>query len=284
MPMAPARSSGIDTKLALLNSPILDLKFNPTSCHRPDSPTSLEDSQSESGDSLDNIDSSATSESETTDTKSKARKLGDPSSSSLSLFQVATPPLSPAQPLFDQETQGTSNNLDIQDLHLNELSFNSMDVSRSPLASGTISSQPPSCTIPIVLEATAQGTSNAWKSLLPGVASTPSPMAPMAKSSKPRSTNNNYKSHDLRLNEILPIVLPPEREAKLSMEMIDLFEVRYTQFFIYIHIYSHIASSLAFPLNECLWPTWIWSTHFFIFQFLSCKPPTSSEERKKKNH
>ncbi|KAF9212151.1 hypothetical protein BGZ59_007167 [Podila verticillata] len=221
--MAPARSSGIDTNLALLNSPILDLKFNLTSCHRPDSPTSLEDSQSESGDSLDNIDSSATSESETTDTKTKDSRTGDPSLSSLPLSQVATPPLSPAQPLFDQETQEPSSNLDIQDLHLNELSCN-MDVSGPPLVSGTISSQPSSCTIPKVLEATAQGASSAWKSLLPGVASTPPPMAPMAKSSRPRSTNNNYKSHDLRLNEILPIVLPPEREAKLSMEMIDLFE------------------------------------------------------------
>lgn len=246
MPMAPARSSGIDTKHSLLSSPILDLKFN-LACQRPDSPTSLEDSQSESGDSLDNSDSSATSESETnTDSKDKNATMHVERDLVSSLSQVATPPLSPARPQFDQETATQvqlSKDHDIQDLRLNEQTpYNSMaNTSRSTLGThGTISSQPRSClsftAIPIALEAaTAQMPStpvSAWKSLLPGVAPAPAPAPPtalVAKTGRPsRSTNNNYKSHDLRLNEILPIVLSPEREAKLSMEMIDLFEVRYT--------------------------------------------------------
>ncbi|KAG0355695.1 hypothetical protein BG005_005372 [Podila minutissima] len=211
MPMAPARSSGIDTKHSLLTSPILDLKFN-VNCRRPDSPTSLEDSHSESGDSLDNSDSSATSESETNTetTKDKNATMHMERDLVSSLSQVATPPLSPARPQFHQETEmqePLSRDLDIQDLHLNaQTSYNTLEA------------------------ATAQVTPvSAWKSLLPGVAPAPAqsptpPMAPVKASRPPRSINNNYKSHDLRLNEILPIVLPPEREAKLSMEMIDLFE------------------------------------------------------------
>ncbi|KAG0086785.1 hypothetical protein BGZ93_011328 [Podila epicladia] len=243
MPMAPARSSGIDTKHSLLTSPILDLKFN-LACHRPDSPTSLEDSQSESGDSLDNSDSSATSESETNTetTKDKNATMHMERDLVSSLSQVATPPLSPARPQFDQETETQeqhSQDFDIQDLHLNaQTSYNSMaNTSMSTLntLSGSVSSQPhsylSSTAIPIALEAaTAQVLPvSAWKSLLPGVAPAPAPspaapMAPIKATRPPRSINNNYKSHDLRLNEILPIVLPPEREAKLSMEMIDLFE------------------------------------------------------------
>ncbi|KAG0034361.1 hypothetical protein BGZ81_005037 [Podila clonocystis] len=200
MPMAPARSSGIDTKHSLLTSPILDIKFN-LACHRPDSPTSLEDSQSESGESLN-------SESDTKDKNATMHVERDLVSS---LSQVATPPLSPARPQFDQETETQehpSTDLDIQDLHLNEqTSYNTLEAATAQVST------------PV----------SAWKSLLPGVAPVPAPApptAPMAKSSArpPRSMNNNYKSHDLHLNEILPIVLSPEREAKLSMEMIDLFE------------------------------------------------------------
>lgn len=59
---------------------------------------------------------------------------------------------------------------------------------------------------------------SAWSTLLPGVS--PIPVAPP----KPvvRST---ARSTELRLHELLPIVLPHESEAKLTMEMLDLFEV-----------------------------------------------------------
>ncbi|KAG0085277.1 hypothetical protein BGZ93_000756 [Podila epicladia] len=57
---------------------------------------------------------------------------------------------------------------------------------------------------------------SAWSTLLPGVS--PIPVAP-----KPvvRST---ARSTELRLHELLPIVLPHESEAKLTMEILDLFE------------------------------------------------------------
>ncbi|KAF9971862.1 hypothetical protein BGZ73_005098, partial [Actinomortierella ambigua] len=70
---------------------------------------------------------------------------------------------------------------------------------------------------------------SAWANLLPGVAPAPvlqpSPsvqLPPKAKSSSPsysRSTANDRRIHDL-----IPIVLPHDSEAKLTMEMIDLFE------------------------------------------------------------
>ncbi|KAF9302991.1 hypothetical protein BGZ74_004509 [Mortierella antarctica] len=57
---------------------------------------------------------------------------------------------------------------------------------------------------------------SAWSTLLPGVS--PIPVAP-----KP-VVRSSARSTELRLHELLPIVLPHESEAKLTMEMLDLFE------------------------------------------------------------
>ncbi|KAG0347881.1 hypothetical protein BG004_006677 [Podila humilis] len=58
---------------------------------------------------------------------------------------------------------------------------------------------------------------SAWSTLLPGVA--PIPMAP-----KPAVARSSNRSTEQRLHELRPIVLPHESEAKLTMEMLDLFE------------------------------------------------------------
>ncbi|KAG0036330.1 hypothetical protein BGZ82_004356 [Podila clonocystis] len=57
---------------------------------------------------------------------------------------------------------------------------------------------------------------SAWSTLLPGVSPIPVASKPVVRSSA--------RSTELRLHELLPIVLPHESEAKLTMEMLDLFE------------------------------------------------------------
>ncbi|CAO3572624.1 unnamed protein product [Mortierella alpina] len=58
---------------------------------------------------------------------------------------------------------------------------------------------------------------SAWSTLLPGVAPIPAPRTVTRPSAVQRSEEH-------RLHERFPIVLPHESEAKLSMEMVDLFE------------------------------------------------------------
>ncbi|KAF8983763.1 hypothetical protein BGZ52_000385 [Haplosporangium bisporale] len=58
---------------------------------------------------------------------------------------------------------------------------------------------------------------SAWSTLLPGVSPIPvTPPKPVVRSTA--------RSTELRLHELLPIVLPHESEVKLTMEMVDLFE------------------------------------------------------------
>ena len=66
---------------------------------------------------------------------------------------------------------------------------------------------------------------SAWSTLLPGVAPIPAPKPP-APMAAPRSTAAKSAENIRQLHELYPIVLPHESEVKLSMEMIDLFEVR----------------------------------------------------------
>ncbi|KAF9583438.1 hypothetical protein BGW38_009463, partial [Lunasporangiospora selenospora] len=73
---------------------------------------------------------------------------------------------------------------------------------------------------------------SAWSTLLPGVSPIPLPRPPSksvhtdtpANTTPRMSQQTRAISKELRLHEMFPIVLPPESEAKLTMEMIDLFE------------------------------------------------------------
>ncbi|KAF9421057.1 hypothetical protein BGZ94_008943 [Podila epigama] len=272
--------------------------------HRPDSPTSLEDSQSDSSlDSLDcSSDSSASFENETLKEPNPLllKKHKDAHTDRLCatalvpLAQVATPPLSPAQPQFDQSsvqhqdaaesqddilelsltggpssprhhdpitdntnfTQETSSRAidarkasssDSKEVALDPLEASSQGLSQleekastadmstpvPALASEPESTFTPTPTPTCTSTPTGAPTPGAWQSLLPGVAPTPAPAptAPTQSWSTLRSTSRasarsmgGYKSAEQRLHELLPIVLPPEYEDKLSMEMIDLFE------------------------------------------------------------
>ena len=71
---------------------------------------------------------------------------------------------------------------------------------------------------------------SAWSTLLPGVAPIPAPKPPA-----PAPTPRVIKSTEniRQLHELYPIVLPHESEVKLSMEMIDLFEVCNPTAFLY---------------------------------------------------
>lgn len=195
----------------------------PLDC-RPDSPTSLEDSQSESG-----ADSSS---SETTDTEHP--KAPTPNGDSVLLarsklaeqlnivtpaprLQVVTPPLSPAKPLPVDEL--LDRRLDIEDCE--EIPGATTDKShhQSPC---TTNPERPAPVAVVPKTAVAQPIPKA---------STLSPNAtPFSTSRLPARLPNTRsraakKADFIRLHERFPIVLPPEIEAKLSMEMVDLFEV-----------------------------------------------------------
>ncbi|KAG0257420.1 hypothetical protein DFQ27_005164 [Actinomortierella ambigua] len=70
---------------------------------------------------------------------------------------------------------------------------------------------------------------SAWANLLPGVAPAPVLQSPASVQppSKPKSSSPSYSRstlNDRRIHDLIPIVLPHDSEAKLTMEMIDLFE------------------------------------------------------------
>jgi hypothetical protein len=194
----------------------------PLQC-RPDSPTSLEDSHSESG-----TDSSSP---ETTDTEhSIGPFLNDDDVTiahskaiiteqlnivtPMSTLQVATPPLFPAnlppfdelldQHLIEDDSQGYMFGAEITESLPYERSRTS---ARIEVATAAV--QPP----PRMY---------GWPIYFPGAPFVPMPKTGSWYSGRPRGTR---KPNHLRLHERFPIVLPPEAEAKLSMEMVDLFEV-----------------------------------------------------------
>ncbi|KAG0265449.1 hypothetical protein BG011_004669 [Mortierella polycephala] len=233
--------------------------------HRPDSPTSLEDSQSESGldpiigeplntersmqrfptaDALAAVDSKLTIAKQNSMTiNTEATNTNTPTSPT----QVATPPLSPTKilsngvdPKDDDDEQDNLEKLCNNTLHLlqssrcNDVSrdtvMNSVakDATHVQLETASTPSQGAStaATPSIIATAAQQSTVSApapgskvsaWSTLLPGVAPIPAPRP------NPHPPVQ-YKSEELRLHERYPIVLPHESEAKLSMEMVDLFE------------------------------------------------------------
>ncbi|KAF9186695.1 hypothetical protein BGZ50_002357 [Haplosporangium sp. Z 11] len=250
---------------APLLHPLLSRSDSHQQDHRPGSPTSLEDSQSESGldpiiggpldtersmqqfptvDALAAVDSKLTIVNQNSMTIStEAANTNTP----ISPTQVATPPLSPAKILSngvnlkgDDDEQCNlekecNNTLHLQqpsgcnDVNIGNVMYSaSKDTVHAQPGTASTPSQGDStaATLSIVTTAVQQSTVpaptpapkvTAWSTLLPGVAPIPAPRP------TPRP-HTQHKSEELRLHERYPIVLPHESEAKLSMEMVDLFE------------------------------------------------------------
>lgn len=187
----------------------------PLQC-RPDSPTSLEDSQSESG--------SDSSSPETTDTEHSTGPFPNDDdvtiarSKAVMAEQVATPPLSPAKlPQFDEQLDQHVIEDDSQDDMFGAEMTEPLPYERSKTSAH--------------FEAATTGPNPAvvqspkfygWPTYVPGA-----PFAPILKTGFPYAARprGSRRVNLLRLHERFPIVLPPETEAKLSMEMVDLFEV-----------------------------------------------------------
>ncbi|KAG0369749.1 hypothetical protein BC939DRAFT_506283 [Gamsiella multidivaricata] len=249
---------------------------------RPDSPTSLEDSQSESGIDFFSVETADTVQStprfpkdHAADTIFDSRlNIADRHNLKIQLelanghmpispSQVATPPLSPVKILLmneqeedeeDEEEESMDDSNDDNGYEFrttaesaisgpvnqsgrsdanehkgeasnerkdvfnqdNEDAIASFESATAPLQDGSSMPAPQ----PIVPSPVPK--MSAWSTLLPGVA----PM-PVPKASTPKPTGRTptaRRSDGLRLHERFPIVLAPECEAKLSMEMVDLFE------------------------------------------------------------
>lgn len=256
------------------------------SLHRPDSPTSLEDSQSDSGPDSFAVDI-ADKERLVTRFPIDALPLSKLSmadhnipsvpipgqqdllngNSPMSPSQVATPPLSPIKAslhsksdeddddtLEDDDDESIENGIgkeagNHQDATLDESDSISQEISQAQQNLEQVLEEDQSCVtdsgsealLPSLQEETssaslsADDTSalagsytsstgnppkvSAWSTLLPGVAPIPQPKP----TTRPSAIQ---RSEQARLHERFPIVLPYESQVKLSMEMVDLFEVR----------------------------------------------------------
>ncbi|KAF9362014.1 hypothetical protein BGX26_006531 [Mortierella sp. AD094] len=249
--------------------------------HRPDSPTSLEDSQSESG--TDSFSADTTDTEQSIPRFSNGGAVVDPKlvmaeqhnisiltevangRALMSPSQVATPPLSPVKIPIKGNEETVKNDSDNDEGNLAE--FNDSVITRSTLQPSNEIKAPQhngeaqediafeldnlegntsldstttpfgqETEIPKSLTETATATTpqpivpspvpkvSAWSTLLPGVAPIPVPKPQQKPVTRNRTPAPTRKSDDLRLHERFPIVLPPESEAKLSMEMVDLFE------------------------------------------------------------
>lgn len=253
------------------------------SLRRPDSPTSLEDSQSDSGldpfaadmadqerlmtrfpiDVLPLSKLSMTDRSITSATIPGQQELLN-GNSPMSPSQVATPPLSPIKAtvhnksdeddhdtLEDGDDETIANGVGKEARSHQDATLGESDSSTSQEISEAqqILEQEQTCVtdsgsealLPSLQEETssaslsaddtsaAAGSSSptgnppkvsAWSTLLPGVAPIPQPK-PSARLSAIQ------RSEQVRLHERFPIVLPYESQVKLSMEMVDLFEVQH---------------------------------------------------------
>ncbi|KAF9429231.1 hypothetical protein BGZ76_001631 [Entomortierella beljakovae] len=238
--------------------------------HRPDSPTSLEDSQSESGLDPYSNDTTDTEQSNSRFSSNEIsadpntfmnehskiihEKLANSHNAVMSPSQVVTPPLSPIKiPVqgieemnesHDElygEISGTEDELTTLSL-LDPSKADTLqddDQSQSECSTITTTTTTSSSTLPsdemdqnidsasaIASSAPSPSPSapkaSAWSNLLPGVA--PIPVNRSQPFAKRRVNPNTRRSNDLRLHERFPIVLSPEIEAKLSMDMVDLFE------------------------------------------------------------
>ncbi|KAF9953871.1 hypothetical protein BGZ72_005092 [Mortierella alpina] len=229
--------------------------------HRPDSPASLEDSQSESGLDLYTVEAvdpasrpmqrfpSAGLSTTVVDPKQgvvdhSGKKIGTEASIAstvVSPSQIATPPLSPAKILNgkaahvadDDQEEGKSGPLTLLPLPAASLDVEEEEVrlENQPedplgdtLAEHAGSQEEQSLLNSEAMILASQPTTlapvpkvSAWSTLLPGVAPIPAPRTV----TRPSAIQ---KSEEHRLHERFPIVLPHESEAKLSMEMVDLFE------------------------------------------------------------
>ncbi|KAF9117098.1 hypothetical protein BGX27_003560 [Mortierella sp. AM989] len=240
--------------------------------HRPDSPTSLEDSQSESG--IDSFSADTTDTEQSTPRFPNDIAVVDPKLAMaeqhnmtihtevanghalMSPSQVATPPLSPVKFPINGAEEGEENHDDNDESELVEpdavalllpsneieppqekdgayeectLKLNSVEDAAS-LESTTSSiekakvSKSLSATTPQPTEPTPIPKVSAWSTLLPGVAPIPVLKSQQKPVTRNRTLTTTRKCDDHRLHERFPIVIPPESEAKLSMDMVDLFE------------------------------------------------------------
>ncbi|KAF9568317.1 hypothetical protein EC968_002970 [Mortierella alpina] len=234
--------------------------------HRPDSPASLEDSQSESGldpFTVEAVDpaarpmqrfpttglSTTTVDPKPTLVDHSGMTTGTEAShvnAAVSPSQIATPPLSPAKILNgkaahsaeDDREEGRSGSLTLLPLPAASVGIDeeekglelqpenplddtiakhsgsqasSLQEKQNSSTTETMVSPPQPTTLASVPKVSA------WSTLLPGVAPIPAPRTV----TRPSAIQ---KSEEHRLHERFPIVLPHESEAKLSMEMVDLFE------------------------------------------------------------
>ncbi|KAG9327045.1 hypothetical protein KVV02_006522 [Mortierella alpina] len=259
------RNSGEDQEPQVQDRAIPSLTSRPQD-HRPDSPASLEDSQSESGldpytveavDPASRLMQRFPSTGPSTTTVDPKQAMVDPSgmtigteassaSTAVSPSQIATPPLSPAKilsgkaahPAQDDQEEGRSSSLPLLPLpaaslvtaeeekgldnqpedplddtileHSGSQAISSQEEQSLSTTEAMVSAPQPTtlASVPKV---------SAWSTLLPGVAPIPTPRTV----ARPSAIQ---KSEEHRLHERFPIVLPHESEAKLSMEMVDLFE------------------------------------------------------------
>lgn len=242
---------------------------------RPDSPTSLEDSQSDSGADSFSIDSGDSADDET----DAPRRLVGPAQGSdtclsssqdtttalpgsavrnhatntntlslpkvthpaPTLMMMATPPLSPTrhqfanEPAEEEEHQSPAPDLSSEPVCSGDNKKNSGGRARAGSAATSTStptsrasrptkptSSPTPPGTPAAAPCHAGQPTSAWAALLPGVAPIRVNPRPVARS--PARPSAGGLSTEQRLHQQVPIVLAPEREARLTMEMYSLFE------------------------------------------------------------
>ncbi|KAF9901505.1 hypothetical protein BX616_002236 [Lobosporangium transversale] len=243
--------------------------------HRPDSPASLEDSQSDSGAdpfpsettaiqrSMPRFSNGVGNRAKYNGLSSKQNTMDNygliihadvaNNPTTLALSQVATPPLSPVnvtsegepdeedkdedkdendttkiglasassattQPMLS-ERNPTQDSIDtkVKDSVTNGLAQEKIQETKVLPTEG---SSPVSAATQPIVPASASNTS-AWSTLLPGVAPIPASKPQVSKFTRASTLR---KPNNLQLHERFPIILPRECEAKLSMDMVDLFE------------------------------------------------------------
>ncbi|KAF8984115.1 hypothetical protein BGZ46_008836 [Entomortierella lignicola] len=207
--------------------------------HRPDSPSSLEDSQSESGTDSFSADTSDTEQSLSrfpngsgvaTHSKEPMSEQHNMkihtdftnSNALMSPSQVATPPLSPIKISIEETEENRKS--DIPESTLRSLNESEGPDVMNEAAEDSILPDTVTGTEPQQNTSTPIPKSSAWSTLLPGVAPIPASKPQQKPIPRNRASSTTHRSDDIRLHERFPIVLPPESEAKLSMEMVDLFE------------------------------------------------------------
>ncbi|KAF9361786.1 hypothetical protein BGX26_011781 [Mortierella sp. AD094] len=150
-------------------------------------------------------------------------------------LMMATPPLSPTRHQFVKEPAEERDTIPLENTRRSE------ERKKNPTARARAGSAPPATggrllkeissiapeevpPVPPVPHIPGQPTS-AWTALLPGVAPIRVNPRPTVKTTTRSTASNNHTEQ--RVYQQVPIMLPPEREVRLTMEMYSLFEIEH---------------------------------------------------------